>query len=114
MEQIQQNVLKSLDELSNALRDARAHLDTLLWLRERLNHELKELSDKTGDIHLFTESEAAQRLRITTRQLADLRRSEQLPHIRLGRDIRYSSKNLAQIVELLDTSTLKRQLRRVS
>lgn len=106
--------LTTLDELTAALNDARSRLDTLLWLRERLGAELKQLSDQAEEIQLFTEREAAERLRITTRQLADLRRAENLPHVRLGRDVRYTKQNLLQIIEMLDTSHFRRHLRRVS
>jgi hypothetical protein len=114
MTEIDTRFIETLDQLADEISSIRAKLDRLFWLRQRVQAEYDAAIDKIIQNELFTEEEAAERLRITPRQLADLRRSEGLPHVRLGRDIRYSNKNLSDIIELLDTGNIRRRLRRVS
>lgn len=106
--------IENLDELANELTSMRKRLDLLLWLRHRIKQEYDAVIDRLEEADLLTEDEAAERLKITPRQLADLRRSDGLPHIRLGREVRYSRKNLGEIIQRLDTGNISRRLRRVS
>ena len=48
---------------------------------------------------LYTESEAADRLRVCSRTLRKARQTGDLPFVRIGRSIRYSDSDLAQFIE---------------
>jgi hypothetical protein len=108
------NFLETLDSLAAELSAIKSKVDSMLWLRERLRAEFQALAEKAVSVDLMTEPEAADLFRISPRQLASLRRAENLPHIRLGKDIRYSKKNLADIIDFLDTRQIGRRIRRIS
>jgi hypothetical protein len=53
-------------------------------------------------LEIFTEEEAVQKLRMSQDTLQRLRKKKNLPHLRAGMLVRYSSQHLVEIVEILE------------
>lgn len=75
----------------------------LLHALDRADEENRRLRDEVETVNLvvYTEEEAAERLRMSQDTLARLRTSEALPHFRAGVLVRYTNKHLAEITEML-------------
>jgi excisionase family DNA binding protein len=93
-------------DLRTAIAEAEAEAQELRAAAERFNLEV------------FTEKEAAERLRVSDDTMARLRVRLGLPHFRVGSQYRYTSAHLVEIIGILekrkDAKQARRHLREVS
>lgn len=94
-------------------------LRTLAGMRHALDcaeEENRRLRDRaeTEDLVVYTEPEAAEKLRVSQDTLARLRESEGLPHFRAGVLVRYTKKQLAESAELLSKRESRRRRARAA
>ena len=97
----QQQITVAFDELQKAMSDARAAIDRVDWLKDRLIQEFEAIKDAQDDLEIYTEEEAAKMLRIERNHLADMRRRLDLPHCSFGNRPRYTKVQLLEICKSL-------------
>ena len=92
----------AIDELQQAMTDARAAIDRVNWLKDRLLDEYKKIRESEDQLDIYTEEEAAQMLKIERTHLADMRRRMDLPHCSFGNRPRYTREQLREICSMLE------------
>lgn len=98
----QRQIVVAFDELQKAMTDARAALDRVNWLKDRLIGEFESFREAQDLLDIYTEEEAAQMLKIEKNHLADMRRRLDLPHCSFGNRPRYTKQQLREICEMLE------------
>ncbi len=53
------------------------------------------------EVNVYTEKEAAEKFGVCEKTLANLRLEKNLPHVRIGRFVRFTDEHLARIAEML-------------
>jgi hypothetical protein len=101
----QQQIVVAFDELQKAMSDARAAIDRVDWLKNRLIEEFEAIKGAKAVLEIYTEEEAAKMLRIERTHLADMRRRFDLPHCSFGNRPRYTKVHLLEICELLEMNS---------
>jgi hypothetical protein len=104
-------IAAAFDELTAALSDATAQIERIGRLKDRLATEAEAMRSERDAIEIYDEAEAAALLRIEPRQLADLRRRLELPHIAFGPKVRYSKQHIGEIVAIFSTRKQERTAR---
>ncbi len=98
-------------DLSAAMFEATAAMERIGRLTDRLMAEVETARAERDALEIYNEAEAAAALRIEPRQLADLRRRLDLPHINFGSKIRYTRDHLTEIVAIFSVSRQQRPAR---
>jgi hypothetical protein len=88
-------------ELDAAILDAQNALARFKFLMDEQQKQFHKKQMELDNIEIFTEAEAAARLKISRVHLGNLRRADNLPFVRLGDSVRYSKENLRDIVKIL-------------
>jgi hypothetical protein len=101
----QQQIVIAFDELQKAMSDARAAIDRVDWLKDRLIQEFEAIKGAQEVLEIYTEEEAARMLRIEKTHLADMRRRLDLPHCSFGNRPRYTKVQLLEICETLELNS---------
>lgn len=91
-----------MSEIERELIETQSKLGRLAWLRERIAAEHAALAAAVDALDVYTEEEAAAKLKTTPRMLADLRAKRRLPFFRVGREVRYTGEHLREITALLE------------
>ncbi len=99
---------KLCDELAENLVAAQSFANHILWLKEQVLKEYAAMQEAKDSLEVFTEKEAAEKLKLKPKQLGDLRRAQNLPFVRAGALVRYSKENLAEIVKILTVNNDKK------
>lgn len=95
-------------ELTRLFLEKEAELERLCVEMRAALHEADEEARRLRaeaehfNLEIFTEPEAAARLRMSEDTLSRLRKRKRLPHFREGMLVRYTSAHLVKIVELLE------------
>lgn len=90
--------------MRNRLSEARQILDSLERSRERLAAENDRLRAERDALQVFTEAEAAERLRLEPTTLAAHRRNHRLPHLATGKGVRYTAQHIREIIALFEVN----------
>lgn len=90
------------DELQSAMLAAKAAIDRVEWLKNRMIEEVQTAKDAGKKLELFTEKEAAELFGIKEQQMADMRRRHNLPHCSFGKFPRYTKTQLIEICGILE------------
>lgn len=98
----------ALLELDKSLQDASGAIVRIERLKMRLAAEVEALRSERGRLEIYTEKDAAILLRITERQLADMRRRHDLPHCSFGNKPRYTKDQLVRICEIFEIRSKER------
>ena len=108
----QRQIVVAFDELQKAMTDARAALDRVDWLKNRLISEFETFREAQDLLDIYTEEEAAQMLKIEKNHLADMRRRLDLPHCSFGNRPRYTKTQLREICSMLEINAKGRLVQR--
>ena len=98
-------IVVACDELQKAMFDAQAAISRVNWLKDRLLSEVESIKADQEKLEIFTEADAAKRLKIEASLLADLRRRYDLPHCSFGNRARYTKEQLIAICSMLEISS---------
>ena len=97
---------QTLTEFEEYMLKAKAAIDRLHWLKDKIAADLDAAANAADAIEIYTEEQAAGIMQIKTSQLAALRRRHRFEHINFGNLIRY---NRAQIIAICDALTLEKK-----
>ena len=95
--------------------DLTAKLDRLKWLRGKIAEQIARAQTDADRLELFTEAEAGLTFKLNSdptkaeRAMADLRRRHDFPHVRAGREIRYTREQLREVAALLEMNSKPRR-----
>jgi hypothetical protein len=95
------------DELQSAMLSAKAAIDRVEWLKNRMIEEAEAQQRSSEMMELYTEKEVAELFGIKEPQMADLRRRHNLPHCSFGKFPRYTKAQLIEICEILEVRPRK-------
>ena len=98
-------IVVACDELHKAMIDAQAAISRVNWLKDRLLTEVESVKADQEKFEVFTEADAAQRLKIEVSLLAALRRQYDLPHCSFGNRARYTKEQLIAICSMLEINS---------
>lgn len=106
----------SLNSFEMNIAELNAMLPRMEFARERIARELEAVRERRDRLDYYTEERAAAVLTVKETHLASLRRQHNLPHVRLGGEIRYTRQHLDQITEFFDSRNAgkSQQLRRAA
>jgi hypothetical protein len=103
-----EQIARTLAELDCAMADANTCLDRLSRLRAKLAGEFAELATAADELDFMSEREFADAIGIEESLLAKLRRENNLPHSRFGREPKYSKDQRRRVAEILEVSNSKK------
>ncbi len=98
-------IVVACDDLQKAMLDAQAAISRVNWLKDRLLSEVESIKADQDRFEIFTEADAAKRLKIEVTLLADLRRRYDLPHCSFGNKARYTKEQLMAICSMLEINS---------
>jgi len=110
-----ENFEQITDEMAVMMSDLSAKLARLEWLRLKMAERIAQAETDAARFETFTEAEAGLLFKLHAdaekagRAMADLRRLHDLPHIRLGREVRYTREHLREITALLEMNAKSRK-----
>lgn len=94
---------QTLSEFEEYMLKARAAIDRLHWLKDKIAADFDALERDRDSVEIYTEEQAAAIMQIKPSQLAALRRRHKFEHINFGSFIRY---NREQIIAICETLTI--------
>ncbi len=89
----------AFQKLQSAMLEAKAAIDRVEWLKDRLLESVK----KADEVTIFTEAEAAEIFGVTPRLFRDARAKFNFPHIAFGMPPKYTREHLEEIAAILST-----------
>lgn len=110
-----ENFVQIAEEVDLLIGDLTAKLDRLRWLRGKVSEQVTTALAAAERLEMFTEAEAGQAFKLHTdpskaeRAMADLRRRHDFPHVRAGREVRYTQEHLREITTLLEMNRKPRK-----
>lgn len=90
-----------MTEIEGELNGMTSKLARLIWLREKIAAEHAAVQAAVDALDVYTEEEAAAKLKTDARMLRDLRKRYKLPFFRVGREVRYTGEQLREATALL-------------
>lgn len=100
----QTQIVDACGELAKAMGEAKAALDRVFWLKDRLLENYDAMRSAQDDLEIYTEDQAAAMFKIEAKQLADMRRRMNLPFVPMGKFPRYTKTHLIEICSMLEVN----------
>lgn len=96
------------------MQQGRALLEQMAWILRKQRDEIDQLRAERDDVEIYTEQEAAAMLRVGNgakafETLADLRSRLRLPHVKIGKSVRYTKNHIREICQLLEINSRSKQ-----
>lgn len=96
------------------MQQGRALLEQMAWILRKQRDEIDQLRAERDDVEIYTEQEAATMLRVGSgtkafETLADLRSRLRLPHVKIGKSVRYTKNHIREICQMLEINSKTRQ-----